>query len=342
MPRKPSRTTGIAALAAAGLIASATFTAAVAADDFPSRPIEISVWASAGGATDMTGRFLAEAMEEQLGGKVNVVNRTGGGGGVAMNHVWSQDHDGHAILGASEAMQVVKVLGYHPTGTADWRWYIAAGAPGTLSVSADSPYQTLDDFVKAAKENPGDIKIGHCAIGCVWHMKALALGQGADAEFNYVPFEGSAPAQVAALTGEVDAVVSGISEQAEFIKAGKFGPLAMIEMEPYDFPGKGEIPAAGADYPGIQAIPARQWLGLAIPKDTPPEVVAKIDAAFEKAMEHPKLKSMEEDRQLPLIGVYGEEAEKILTDMENTMSWKLYELGVAETDPSTLGIPKPE
>ena len=334
------KTLGLSVVAAGAL--ALVGGAALAQGDYPTRPIEISVWASAGGATDMTNRFLAEALEQEFGGKVNVVNRTGGGGGVAMNHVWSQPHDGYSILGASEAMQVVKVLGYHPTGTADWRWYIAAGAPGVLSVRADSPYQTLDEFVAAAKANPNSVKIGHCAIGCVWHMKALALGLGADAAFNYVPFEGSAPAQVAALTGEVDGVVSGVSEQAEFIKAGKFRPLGMIEMDAYDFPGKGTIPAAGATYPGIQAIPARQWLGMAVPKDTPPEVIAKLDAAFEKAMEHPKLKSMQDDRQLPLIGVYGDEAEEILQSMENTMSWKLFELGVAETDPATLGIPKPE
>lgn len=172
-------------------------------------------------------------------------------------------------------------------------------------------------------------------------MKALALGQGANAEFNYIPFEGSAPAQVAALTGEVDAVVSSVSEQAEFIKAGKYRPLAMIEMEPYEFPGFGTIPASGATYPKIQDIPAMQWLGIAIPKDTPPDVVATIDAAFEKAMQDPKLRTLETERFMNLTGEYGEKAEEILDKMERVMSYKLFELGVAETNPADLGIEKP-
>ncbi|HEX6144278.1 MAG TPA: tripartite tricarboxylate transporter substrate binding protein [Geminicoccaceae bacterium] len=321
--------------------AAAMLTGAALAQDFPERPVELSVWASAGGGTDTTNRYLAQAMEKALGGKINVVNRTGGGGGVAMNHVWSQPHEGYYWLGASEAMQVVKVMGYHPTGTRDWRWYIVGGAPGVISVPEGSPYQTLDDLIAAAKENPGGVKVGHCPIGCVWHMKALSLGQGAEVEFNYIPFEGSAPAQVAALTGEVDAVVSSISEQAEFIRADKFRPLAVIEMEPYEFADQGTIPAAGEKYPGIQAIPARQWLGMAIPGDTPPEVIEKIDAAFEEAMQDPKLRELETERFMTLSGEYGEEAFDILDKMERVMSYKLHELGVAETDPAEVGIEKP-
>jgi tripartite-type tricarboxylate transporter receptor subunit TctC len=311
------------------------------AQEWPTRPIEISVWASAGGGTDTTNRFLAEAMSEELGARINVNNRTGGGGGVAMNHVWSQPRDGYSWLGASEAMQVVKVMEYHETGTPDWRWYIVGGAPGTISVRADSPYQTLEELLEAARANPGSVSVGHCAIGCVWHMKAVALGQAAEVDFNYIPFEGSAPAQVAALTGEVDAVVSGVAEQAEFIRAGRYRPLGMIEMQPYDFPGVGEIEAAGVKYPRVADIPARQWLGMAIPKDTPADVVAKIDAAFEKAMEHPRIKSLETERFFVLDGSYGEEAEKILQDMEDVMSWQLFELGVAEKSPEEFGIARP-
>lgn len=321
--------------------ALATLATVAFAQNWPSRPIEISVWASAGGGTDTTNRFIAQAMERHLGGKINVTNRTGGGGGVAMNHVWSQPRDGHSWLGASEAMQVVKVMKYHTTGTSDWRWYIVAGAPGVISVKPDSRFKTVEDLVAAVKQSPKSVKISHCAIGCVWHMKALALGQAAGVEFNYLPYDGSAPAHVAALSGEADAVVSGIAEQAEFIRAGRLRPLGMVEMKPFTFPGVGEIPAAGVKYPDIQKIPARQWLGMAIPKNTPPDIIAKIDAAFVKSMEDPKVKSLATDRYFQLFGEYGDAAEKSLQAMENAMSWKLHELKIAETPPDQLGIPKP-
>lgn len=311
------------------------------AQNFPSRPIDLSVWAAAGGGTDTTNRYLAQAMEKHLGGKINVSNRTGGGGGVAMNHVWSQPRDGYTWLGASEAQQIVKVMEFHNTGTKDWRWYIVAGAPGVISVRADSPYKSLDDLIEATRKNPKSVKVGHCPIGCVWHMKALALGQAAGVELNYIPYDGSGPAHMAGLTGEVDAVVTGIAEQAEFIRAGKLRPLAMIEMKPFEFPKIGMIPAAGAKYPDIQKIPTRQWLGMAIPKDTPPEIVAKIDAAFVKAMDDPKVQSLRSERMFELYGEYGDAAEKSLQKMEDAMSWKLYELGVAKKSPDTFGIAKP-
>ncbi|WP_108661417.1 tripartite tricarboxylate transporter substrate binding protein [Acuticoccus kandeliae] len=329
------------ALGAMSLGVAALAAGPAAADDFPSRPIDVSVWASAGGGTDMTNRFLARAMEKALGGKINVANRTGGGGGVAMNYVWNQPHNGYYWLGASEAMQIAKVMEFHETGTDDWRWYIVGGAPGVISVPTNSPYQTLEDLLNAARQNPGSISVGHCAIGCVWHMKAIALGQGTDTDLRYIPFEGSAPAQVAALTGEVDAVVSGVSEQSEFIRSGRYRPLAMIEMEPYDFAGFGVIPAAGETYPKIADIPARQWLGMAIPKDVPAEVIAKIDAAFQQASEDPELLKLESERFMPLTFEYGDEAYAALSKMERVMSYKLFELGVAETDPATLGIEKP-
>jgi tripartite-type tricarboxylate transporter receptor subunit TctC len=311
------------------------------ADEWPARPIEDSVWASAGGGTDTTNRILTKAMEPFLGGRIHVVNRTGGGGGVAMNHVWSQPRDGYSWLGASEAMQNITVMGFHPTQTKDWRWYIVGGSPGSIAVRGDSPYKTLDDLIAAAQENPGKVKIGHCPIGCVWHLKAIALSNAASVKTNYVPYEGSAPAMVAALTGEIDAVVSSISEQAEYIKAGKLRPLGMIEMAPYSFPGVGEIEAAGVKYPDVQKIPARQWLGIAIPNDVPADVVSKIDNAFERAMQSDAVKELAKERHMELSGAYGEASQKILRGMESAVSWNLWELGVAKHSPEKFGIPKP-
>lgn len=311
------------------------------AQNFPSKPIDLSVWAAPGGGTDTTNRFLAQAMERLLRGKINVTNRTGGGGGVAMTHVWNQPHDGYTWLGASEAQQIVKAMEFHKTGTSDWRWYMVAGSPGVISVRAESPYKTLDDLINAAKKSPKSIKVGHCAIGCVWHMRAIALGQASGSDFNNIPFDGSGPAHLAALTGEADAVVSGIAEQTEFVRGGKLRPLAMIEMKPFDFPKFGLIPAAGEKYPDIEKIPARQWLGMAIPKATPKPIIDQIDAAFVAAMKDARVMSLATDRNFQLYGEFGDEAEKTLLAMEKAMSWKLFELGVAKTSPDKLGIPKP-
>lgn len=308
---------------------------------FPTRPIEDAVWASAGGGTDLVNRLIAKAMEKELGVKINVVNRTGGGGGVAMDHVWSQPHEGYSWLGASEAMQNTAVMGFHPTKTKDWRWYMVAGAPASLAVRANSPYKTIDDLVKAAQANPGKVNVGHCPIGCVFHLKWIALADAAKIKVNYVPYEGSAPAMVAAMSGEADAVISSISEQAEYIKAGRLRSLGMVETTPFEFAGQGTIPAIGAKYPDIGKMPARQWLGFAVPANTPKNVTDRLDAAFVKAMQDEDLKKIARDRYLNLFGAYGDESMKILLSMESTVSWKLQELGVSKVSPEKLGIPKP-
>lgn len=329
----------VLAAAVLGLAALATHPAP--ADTYPSRVVEIAVWSSPGGGTDAVNRLIAKALEKDLGGPVIVSNRTGGGGAVAMNYVWSKPHDGYVMLGASEAMQNTAVMGYHPTTTRDWRWYMVGGAPAVLSVRADSPYKTFDDFLAAAKASPGKVNVTGCAIGCVFHLKTIGLADATDTKLNYVPYAGSGPAMVATLSGDGDAVISSQAEQAEYIKGGKLRPLAMVESKPSSVPGFENVPAVGEKYPRIANMPARQWLGFAVPADTPKPVIEKLDAAFLKAMEDDNLKKSAAQMNLPLIGAYGDEAQKILQALESAVSWKLQELGVAKVPPEQLRIAKP-
>jgi tripartite-type tricarboxylate transporter receptor subunit TctC len=332
---KPSTLLG--ALALSACLAGPAF----AQQNFPSRVIEISVWAAAGGGTDTVNRLIAKAMEAELGGSVVVSNRTGGGGAVAMNYIWSKPRDGYNWLGASEAMQNTAVMDFHPSLTKDWRWYMVGGAPAVLAVRAESPFKTLEDFLKAAEAKPGAVNVTGCPIGCVFHLKSIALGDATKTKLNYVPYAGSGPAMVAVLSGDGDAVISSASEQAEYIKGGKLRPLAMVEMTPFDMPGFGSIPAVGAKFPDVGNMPARQWLGFALPADTPKEITDKIDAAFVKAMKRSEVIEAGKRLNLNLYGEYGESALPILQKLESAVSWKLQELGVAKTSPEKLGIAKP-
>ncbi|GMG83147.1 tripartite tricarboxylate transporter substrate binding protein [Paralimibaculum aggregatum] len=326
-----------AAAAAAALLMPA---APAAADGFPARAIEDSVFASPGGATDFTNRLVMAKMEEILGTTIAVQNRTGGGGAVAMHHVWSRPHDGYSLLGASEAMQSAAVLGFVPWTSKDWHWFMVAGAPGTIAVRADSPYQTLDELIAAAKANPGTINVAHANIGSVWHLKALALARAAGVQFNSVPYEGSNPAQIAALSGEAHAVISGMSEQAEYLRGGEMRALAVIEMEPFQLDDIA-IPAAGDSFPDIAKIPASQWVGFAVPADIPAEALAVLNATFDAAMQDPELRKTLTDRAMGIMGHRGETAMARLVAMESAVGWTLQDLGIAAVDPASLGIAKP-
>jgi tripartite-type tricarboxylate transporter receptor subunit TctC len=331
----------VAVAAAIGASVLATGPAA-AQQQWPARPIEIAVWASAGGGTDFTNRLIARAMERHLGGtRINVQNRTGGGGAVAMNHVWTQPREGYSWLGASEAMQNTAVMGFHPSVTRDWNWFMVAGSVAVLAVHPDSPHRTVQDFVAAAQRNPGRVRIGHCALGCVWHLKSLSLADASESRFNLVPYEGSGPAITAAMSREVDGVMAGLAEVTEHIRGGRLRPIGMIEMEPFEFPGVGTIPAAGTAYPRIAQMPARQWLGFALPADTPAPVMQRVTTAFEQAMQDPEVLRGLEGRMFTRFGQHGAEAQRILQAMESAVSWKLQELGMARVNPEQLRIPRP-
>lgn len=329
----------ITALGVAVAVTLGLATMPAQSQQFPTRQIEDSPWGAPGGDTDLVNRLLAKAMEKELGTTIVVVNRTGNG--VAMNHVWSQPHDGYSWIGSSEGMQIAASMGFHTTTTKDWRWYMAAGGPAALAVRADSPYKTVDDLIEAARKDPGKVNVSHCQFGCVFHLKWVALAEAAKVKFNYVPYPGSAPAIVALLSGDSQAVITSMSEQAEYVKSGRLRTLGMVEMKPLEFEGKGTFPAIGEKYPDIQKIPAQQWLGFGVPADTPKAVTDKLDAAFVKAMQDEGLKKFAKDRNLFLNGAYGDASQKILQAVESGMSWKMYELGIAKVSPDKFGIPKP-
>jgi tripartite-type tricarboxylate transporter receptor subunit TctC len=205
------------------------------AADWPTRTVQVFVWASAGGDTDLTNRTIWGIVEQQEKCTVNVANTTGALGGLAANKAWGARRDGHAVPGCSEMLHPLPVLGAHPRKSRDWDVFVIGDGPGILGVRANSPYKTFEDFVKAAKENPGKITISHCPPGCIWHVKGLLLGKYSDLKFKFLPYKGSAKAITVLMTGEVDAASSSSGEQLEYIRAGKIRPLITTESEPLEY-----------------------------------------------------------------------------------------------------------
>lgn len=311
--------------------------------NWPKKPITISCFAAAGGGTDAVSRIVGKLMAEELKTTINVVNRTAGRGGAAINYVAVRIRDGYNWGGFSESMLTASVLGITETTSVDWTFFMVAGAPGVISVPSDSPYQDLPSLIAAAKANPKAVKVSASLTGGIWHTKLLALESAADVQFQYIPFnQGSQPSQLAALSGEVDAVLTSVSEQAELIRGKQLRPLAMIEASGFDFPELGAIPSATEWYPDVTKIPVSQFLGFALPIDTPEPILEIITAAFEKIMESDELKSFCESRLLTLQGWHGEEANQRARAAERAWVWKLHELGITVESPESLEIPRPE
>ena len=308
---------------------------------WPQRPIQITCFSSPGGGTDTVDRKIAKAMEPFLGVKINVINKKGAHGGFALRDVWRRKHDGYRWGGFSESILVASVMKGHDTTAKDWTYFMVAGAPGVISVRADSEYKTLKQLVDAARSRPGKINAAASGAGGIWHTKLIALERAAGITFNYLPFAGSNPSQLAVLSGEAEVALTSVSEQAELIKAKQLRPLAMVEADAYDFPGLGKIVAAADAYPDVGKVPITQWLGFALPADTPTEVLEKITGAFKQAVETDEIKTLTQTRLLTRYGYYGEKANAVVRETERVWTWLLYDLKIAERSPAELGIPKP-
>lgn len=327
-------------LAAAGLLTGAM---AAHAQEYPSRDIiDVVVWA-AGGGTDTLNRLIMAEMQPHLGVRTNVVNRTGGvGGSAGMSYVYSQPADGYTLAGISESNVTAGVQGGWDKRFNVWQPYIIGGSPDLISVTASSPYKSLKELIDAAKAKPGEIRAGASAAGSIHHLNLLALEKGTGADFNYIPYDGSAPAQNAAVSGEVQVVVTSLAEQQQLLRAGRLRPLAMLTPNPSKIEGIGDIPSAFANYEQLkQHLPIKQAIGFAVRADAPEAAKQKLADAFKKAVASEKVKEWAVKNFYEISGATGEEAGKEFDRLESLFAWTLHDLGAASVSPEKLGIPKP-
>lgn len=330
----------VTAVAVAGIVLSSV---AAQAQKYPSRDVTtVVVWA-AGGGTDTLNRLIMAEMAPHLEGRINVVNRTGGvGGSAGMSYVFSQPADGYTLAGISESNVTAGVQGGWDQRFSVWQPYIVGGSPDLVSVSASAPYKTLQELIEAAKQKPGEIRAGASAAGSIHHLNLLALERGTGAKFNYIPYDGSAPAQNAAVSGEVQVVITSLAEQQQLLRAGRLRPLAMLTPNAAKIEKAGEIPSAFAAYPSLDKhLPIKQAIGFAVRADAPEEAKSALAAAFKKAMESAKVKDWAEKNFYEVSGATGEPARKEFARLESLFAWTLHELGAASVNPEKLGIPKP-
>lgn len=309
--------------------------------EYPARDItNVLVW-GAGGGTDTCNRVVMAEMAKELGVNINVVNKPGGvAGSVGMSDAYSKPSDGYTICGLSESCVTSAVMGGFSERMNVWDYFIIGGSPDVVSVSADAPYDTISDLIEAAKANPGSIQAGAGGAGSIHHLNLLALEKGTGASFNFIPYDGSAPAQNAAMTGEITVVVTSVAEQAQLIRGGKLKPLAVLVEDDFDLDGK-SLPSALKVYDDLNKfLPISQAIGFAVKKDVPLEIKAKITNAFDVAMKSQSVKDFGKNNFYILSGLTGPAAGLVFDKLESNFAWTLAELGAAKVDPSSLDIPK--
>lgn len=266
-----------AALAVTALTAGCADRGGVSEDasDYPSQDLTLVVPYEAGGASDLAARTLASEMEDALGQGIVVENRSGGAGSVGLENLAGQSADGYTIGYLPVESVMLGYQGYE-VDPADYDLIgQMVSVPATIAVPEDSPYETLDDLVEAARSEPGSIAVSNSGAGSIWEAATTELGQVTDTEFQPVPFDGGAPAVTAAVGGQVDAVVAGISETAPAHADDQLRVLAVFDTEPSEsLPDVQTATEQGVD------IVIGGWGGIGAPAGLPDGVRSTLEDAF--------------------------------------------------------------
>ena len=246
--------------------------------DYPDKDLTLVVHAGAGGGSDLTARTLAKEMEGDLGKSIVVENRTGGGGRVGLTYLGQRPADGYTI---GFVPVEVAMLGHQGADIKPEQYTILGqvmNAPATLSVPADSPYKTFQEFVAAAKAAPGTLTVANSGAGAIWEAATLALGEAAGVTFKPVPYDGGAPAVAAGVSGEVKAVMAGVSESSAAARDGRLRILAVFAPERVSsLPDVSTGKELGVD------LVIGGWGLIGAPAGLPAEVKDRLAAAVQKA-----------------------------------------------------------
>ena len=305
----------------------------------PKKTVTFYLYSGAGGDTDTAMRALAACWQKKYGVAFNVVNMTGGAGGIAANYVYNQPSDGYSLFGMADGCSTMNVLGAFEHTNDVWDIMLLFGGVGCIGVPIDSPYKTLEELVDAAKSGE-NIRLSCCSPGTIWHVDAVQVDQGLEAGFNVLTYDGSAQAIIGLLSGEADVVCSSLGEQSEYIKSGDIRPLAVLTDSSRKIDGfDGEIPAITDIYPLFKDIEfARQWNGVGIRADAAPEVLKFYEKAFEEAVNSGELDSVKRARNTEYVALTGEDAHSFVDTCTSACSWIMWDLGVATVSPDNFGI----
>jgi tripartite-type tricarboxylate transporter receptor subunit TctC len=302
------------------------FAAMGAAEQFPSKPITIIMPFSAGGSSDLTIRILANIVSEPLGQPIVVTNKPGGSGAVAYGILKNTKPDGYTLgvvswSGSAIAPHIRKVP-YDIKQDFDFVLQLTEYFNG-LAVRADSPWQTFDDFIKWAKENPGKATYATPGAASSNYLTLEMVGRQEGVKLTHVPYEGGAPAATALLGGHVKA--AACNEIVEHVKAGKMRLLVQFgENRAKEFP----------DVPTIKDLGYKStlqfYLGVMGPKGIPPERLEVIQNAMKKGMEQKSFHQILARFKLAPLYRSGKDFEKLVFDSSDSMGKLTKELGLAK------------
>jgi len=272
---------------AAGAAACAALAAGAARAEYPEKPVEVVVPWTAGQATDVAARSMAEHLAAALGKSFFVTNKPGAGGAVGSAFVSRAAKDGYVLLAGSTGSVVVSpLLNETAYSASDFvPAAMIAKSPSILITAASFPARNIQELIAILKKNPGKYSFASSGNGSATHLMAEAFNLGHGIQATHIPYKGSAAALTDVVAGRVTYMFDTVASVAGQIKAGKVTAYAISSKD--RSAALPDIPAI-AEVTELKDFDIASWIGLMAPKDTPPEVLQRIDAAARKYLETPE------------------------------------------------------
>ena len=302
---------------AAGAAALPAVSRLARAQDYPARPVRLIVGFAPGGTTDITARLIGQWLSERLGQQFVIENRTGAATNIATEAVVRAPADGYTLLLVTASNAINATL--YDKLSYNFIRDIAPVAgiiryPLVMQVNPSFPAKTVPEFISYAKSNPGKISYGSGGIGTSIHVASELFKMMAGVDMIHVPYRGGAPAMTDLMAGQVQVVFNPVPESMEFIRAGKLRPLAVTtatrsEVLP-------DVPTVGDFVPGYEASALQ---GIGAPKDTPAQIVEKLNKEINVGLADPKLKARFADLGATVFVVSPADFGKFIAD--ETEKW---------------------
>jgi len=294
-------------LAAACLAGAAALPGFAQAQTFPTRPITLVVPFAAGGSTDIVARIVGQKMGEILGQTVVIENRAGAGGSVGGTAVAKSAPDGYTILMGTISTHAINPAVLKNPQTDPVKDFspiaLLADVPSVLVVTNDFPAKSVKEVIEVLKANPEKYSYASSGVATPQHLGGELFKTMTGTKMQHIPYRGGGPALQDVVSGKVAMIFDNLPSSAEMIRAGKVRAIGITVLK--RSPAFPDMPTI--DEAGLPGFVNYSWNALFAPANTPKDVIAKLNAAANKAVKDPVVEKKLADLSAVAVGSTPEE-----------------------------------